>query len=344
MENEVGPRSSGAGRAHSRHIPGQTHWTQLKEPSCIWRRSNQVGGRTAWQRSRPPWRMLPNGLNTCKTSGLLRCWTTMGLRGGSGPATLYAGRFSIDWLVNLAFFARRHDYAVRQITVLSEFLKIVDKMGALSKAKVLSGATHYPVLRRMSGQWATKGNALHMCPVVMTYGRFTLAMSLLSGHPSELTAFRGISDLGQLADLVDSVFIAQGAMDKDDTSMAEYMLHRALILGAKTDSAKFVRSKTNIMAVMCLIVCDDDRQPGISAGAWQYECLLPDEPQQGFFDSPRNLTRMILRIGPLEHPPTNFRLWFKGRADQFPSTNEGAMAPSARGPPRSVSRGRKARE
>ena len=52
---------------------------------------------------------------------------------------------------------------MHQITVLTEFLKIVGKMGALSKAKVLSGATHYPVLRHMSAQWATEENTLNMC-------------------------------------------------------------------------------------------------------------------------------------------------------------------------------------
>ena len=124
-------------------------------------------------------------------------------------------------------------------------LKIVGKLGALSKAKVLSGAIHYPVLRRMSAQWATEENTLHKCPVVMTFRRFILAMSLLSGHPSELTAFRCINDLGQLAELVDMVFVAQEAMDSlsmdpEDTSIAEYMLHRALIWGVKTDTAKFV--------------------------------------------------------------------------------------------------------
>ena len=40
--------------------------------------------------------------------------------GGCNAATLYAGRLNIDWLVNLAFFARRYDYTVRQITVLAE--------------------------------------------------------------------------------------------------------------------------------------------------------------------------------------------------------------------------------
>ena len=48
-------------------------------------------------------------------------WDDDGVEGGGcNPATLYAGRLNIDWLVNLAFFARRYDCTVRQITVLAE--------------------------------------------------------------------------------------------------------------------------------------------------------------------------------------------------------------------------------
>ena len=48
-------------------------------------------------------------------------WDDDGVEGGGcNPDTLYAWRLNIDWLVNLAFFARRYDYTVRQITVLAE--------------------------------------------------------------------------------------------------------------------------------------------------------------------------------------------------------------------------------
>ena len=210
-------------------------------------------------------------------------WDDSLVEGGEASSTLYAGWFNVDWLVNLAFCAVRHGYTVREITELSDILKIVGKMGALSTAKVLSGAGYYPVLKRMSNQWAAEGISLHMCPVTMTYRRLTLAMSLLSRRPSEHTAFRSIDDLGKLVDLIDLVFQAQGAldsltMDPEDTSVAKYMLHRALIWGAKTDPAKSVRPKTNILAVMRLIISDDDQQVGNAAGAWQKECPLSDEP------------------------------------------------------------------
>ena len=49
--------------------------------------------------------------------------------------------------------------------------------------------------------------------------------------------------------------------------MAEYMLHRALIWGATTDPAKFVRTKSNVLAIMGRIASDDDDTEGAAAGA-----------------------------------------------------------------------------
>ena len=97
-------------------------------------------------------------------------------------------------------------------------------------------------------------------------------MSLLCGYPSELTVFRCISDLGELAGFIDLVFQAQGGIDSllpgtDDTSLAEYMLHRALIWSHSTDPAKFVRTKTNILQIMSRIVSDDE-EAGVGARAW----------------------------------------------------------------------------
>ena len=131
-------------------------------------------------------------------------------------------------------------------------------MGALSKAKVLSGEGYYPALIKMSTQWVGDGNSLHMCLVVMTFRRFTLAMSLLSVYPSELTAFSNITDLGNLADLIDLIIQAQGGLDSlssipIDTRIAEYMLHRALIWGATTDPAKSVRTRSNVSSATTMM-------------------------------------------------------------------------------------------
>ena len=47
----------------------------------------------------------------------------------------------------------------------------------------------------------------------MTFSRFILSMSLLCGFSSELTVFRYISDLGELAGFIDLVFQVQGGID-----------------------------------------------------------------------------------------------------------------------------------
>ena len=111
-----------------------------------------------------------------------------------------------------------------------------------------------------------------MCPVAMTFRRFILSMSLLCGYPSELTVFRCISDLGELAGFIDLIFQAQGGIDSllpgpEDTSLAEYMLHRALIWSHNTDPAKYVRTKTNVLQVMSRIISDDEGE-GSGVEAW----------------------------------------------------------------------------
>ena len=106
----------------------------------------------------------------------------------------------------------------------------------------------------------------------MTFRRFILSMSLLCGFSSELTVFRYISDLGELAGFIDLVFQVQGGIDSllpgpEDTRLAEYMLHRALIWSHSTDPAKYVRTKTNVLQVMSKIVNDDDEE-GAGVRAW----------------------------------------------------------------------------
>ena len=69
------------------------------------------------------------------------------------------------------------------------------------------------------------------------------------------------------------VFQTQGGIESllpgpEDTSLAEYMLHRALIWSHDTDPAKFVRTKTNILQVMSSIVSYDD-DGGEGTSAWQ---------------------------------------------------------------------------
>ena len=182
-------------------------------------------------------------------------WPGNFVEGKADASAFFSGRFNIDWLTNLAFFARRYHHDIDDMLRIAAFLKIICNTGALSEAKVLSCKGCYPALMEMSKQWIGDGNTLRMCPVVMTFQRFTLAMSLLSGYPSELTALRTINDLGSLDNLIDQVFFNLGGLDSLslcplDTSMAECMLKRALILGPTTDPAKFVRTGSNVLAIM----------------------------------------------------------------------------------------------
>ena len=199
-------------------------------------------------------------------------WDDSLVEGDADASAVLSGRFTVDLLTNLAFFARRYHHGVDVFPCMTLYFKIIGKTGALSKANLIS--VSYPVLFEMSTQWVGDGNTLHMCPVVMTFRRFTLAMSLLSGYPSELTALRTITDVGSLANLIDLVFQAQGGLDSLlssplNTSMAEHILHRALIWGATTDPARFVRTRCNVLAIMSHIISDYNDEDEAVAGAWQ---------------------------------------------------------------------------
>ena len=188
-------------------------------------------------------------------------WDDSLVEKGADEGDVYAGRFNVDWLVNLAYFCRRYGHTFLRLEPLTRFLNVMSRTGPLTKAKLVSAEGHYPILTEMETQWVGDGNKLHMCPVATTFRRFNLTISLLCGYPSELTAFRCISDLDELAWFIDVVFQAQGGIESllpgpEDTSLAEYMLHRALIWSHDTDPAKFVR--TNILQVMSGIVSDDD--------------------------------------------------------------------------------------
>ena len=201
------------------------------------------------------------------------CWNEKLVEewGGEDSVT-YAGRFNVDWLVNLAYFCRKNNHTFERLEPLTRFLNVMSRSGPLTKAKLISAESHYPILNEMATKWVGDGSQLHMCPVAMTFRRFILSMSLLCGFSSELTVFRYISDLGELAGFIDLVFQAQGGIDSllpgpEDTRLAEYMLHRALIWSHSTDPAKYVRTKTNVVQVVSKIVNDDDEE-GAGARAW----------------------------------------------------------------------------
>ena len=78
--------------------------------------------------------------------------------GGAEESEAYAGRFNVDWLVNLAFFCRKNGHSFDRLEPLTRFLNVMSRSGPLTKAKLISAEGHYPILNEMAAQWVGEGS------------------------------------------------------------------------------------------------------------------------------------------------------------------------------------------
>ena len=86
------------------------------------------------------------------------CWNeTLVEEGGGEDSVTYAGRFNVDWLVNLAYFCRKNNHTFERLEPLTRFLNVMSRSGPLTKAKLISAEGHYPILNEMATQWVGDG-------------------------------------------------------------------------------------------------------------------------------------------------------------------------------------------
>ena len=86
------------------------------------------------------------------------CWNeTLVEEGGGEDSVTYAGRFNVDWLVNLAYFCRKNNHTFERLEPLTRFLNVMSRSGPLTKAKLIFAEGHYPILNEMATQWVGDG-------------------------------------------------------------------------------------------------------------------------------------------------------------------------------------------